>query len=117
MPLVWIPKLNFFPAGVYMQKQGNGTTFDLDSAQNSLPKQVLMMGEPVQVDPAVVFRFGRGASILDPLTLPDVRFYHHLLQEYFAARELLKRFSTGEDLSAWKGVAFMIRLKKAMRKR
>jgi len=35
--------------------------------------------------------------------LPDVRFYHHLLQEYFAARELLKRFSTGEDLSAfWK---------------
>jgi len=97
-------KIELFARLAYdMQKQGSGTTFDLESAQNALPKQVLMMGEPVQVDSAAVFRFGRGASILDPLTLPDVRFYHHLLQEYFAARELLKRFSTGEDLSAfWK---------------
>ncbi len=97
-------KIELFARLAYeMQKQGIGTTFDLEIAQNALPKQVLMMGEPVPVDSAAVFRFGRGASILDPLTLPDVRFYHHLLQEYFAARELLKRFSTGEDLSAfWK---------------
>jgi formylglycine-generating enzyme required for sulfatase activity/predicted nucleotidyltransferase len=97
-------KIELFARLAYdMQKQGSGTTFDLESAQSALPKQVLMMGEPVPVDSAAVFRFGRGASILDPLTLPDVRFYHHLLQEYFAARELLKRFSTGEDLSAfWK---------------
>jgi formylglycine-generating enzyme required for sulfatase activity len=86
-----------------MQKQGSGTTFDLEHAQNALPKMVIKMGEPVPVDPNAIFRFGRGASILDPLTSPDVRFNHHLLQEYFAARELLKRFSTGEDLSAfWK---------------
>jgi formylglycine-generating enzyme required for sulfatase activity len=97
-------KIELFARLAYdMQKQGSGTTFDLESAQSALPKQVLMMGEPVPVDSAAVFRFGRGASILDPLTLPDVRFYHHLLQEYFAARELLKRFSTGEDLSSfWK---------------
>ncbi len=97
-------KIELFARLAYeMQKQGSGTTFDLEIAQNALPKQVLMMGEPVQVDSAAVLRFGRGASILDPLTAPAVRFYHHLLQEYFAARELLKRFSTGEDLSAfWK---------------
>jgi formylglycine-generating enzyme required for sulfatase activity len=97
-------KIELFARLAYdMQNQGSGTTFDLARAQSALPKQVLMMGEPVPVDSAAVFRFGRGASILDPLTLPDVRFYHHLLQEYFAARELLKRFSTGEDLSAfWK---------------
>ena len=99
-------KIELFARLAYdMQKQGSGTTFDLESAQNALPKQVLVMGEPVSVEAAAVFRFGRGASILDPLTLPDVRFYHHLLQEYFAARELLRRFNTGEELSAfWKAL-------------
>jgi formylglycine-generating enzyme required for sulfatase activity len=61
------------------------------------------MGEALSIDMNALFRFGRGASILDPATLPDVRFYHHLLQEYFAARELLRRLNTGEDLSVlWK---------------
>jgi len=97
-------KVDLFARLAYeMQKQGSGTTFEIEIAKNTLPRQVTVMGEQVQIDPNAVLRFGRGASIIDPVTLPDVRFYHHLLQEYFAARELLRRFNTGEDLSAfWK---------------
>ena len=97
-------KVDIFARLAYeMQKQGSGTTFTMDVARNALPKKTIVMGEQVQVDPDAVLRFGRGATIFDPATLPDVRFYHHLLQEYFAARELLRRFNTGEDLSAfWK---------------
>ena len=86
-----------------MQNQGIGTTYDLKTARGALPATVEILGEDLPLDPAMLFRFGRGASILDPATLPDVRFYHHLLQEYFAARELLRRFNSSEDLSAlWK---------------
>lgn len=86
-----------------MQQQGSGTTFDLAAAKSALPASVEVMGEDLPLDSAAFLRFGRGASILDPATLPGVRFYHHLLQEYFAARELLRRFNSGEDLSAfWK---------------
>jgi len=103
-PLSVDTKVDIFARLAYnMQKQGSGTTFEIEIAKNTLPKQVTVMGEPVQIDPNAVLRFGRGASILDPATLPDVRFYHHLLQEYFAARELLRRFNSGEELSAfWK---------------
>jgi formylglycine-generating enzyme required for sulfatase activity len=87
-----------------MQKQGSGTTFPIDSARECLPADLTTsLGERVGVDRDAVLRFGRGASILDPATVPDIRFYHHLLQEYFAARELLRRFNSGKDLSAfWK---------------
>lgn len=97
-------KVDIFARLAYeMQKQGIGTTFAMEIAKNAFPKQTIVMGEQVQIDPDSVLRFGRGAAILDPITLPDVRFYHHLLQEYFAARDLLRRFNTGEDLSAlWK---------------
>jgi formylglycine-generating enzyme required for sulfatase activity len=103
-PLSVDTKVDIFARLAYdMQKQGSGTTFEIEIAKNALPKNVTVMGEHVQIDPNAVLRFGRGASILDPATLPDVRFYHHLLQEYFAARELLRRFNSGEDLSAfWK---------------
>lgn len=87
-----------------MQKQGSGTTFAAEAARDTLPGNVSSaLGEQLRVDREAVLRFGRGATILDPATIPDVRFYHHLLQEYFAARELLRRFNSGEDLSAfWK---------------
>lgn len=88
-----------------MQQQGSGTTFNLAAAKNALPASVTVMGEELPLDPAAFLRFGRGASILDPATLPDVRFYHHLLQEYFAARELLRRFNSGEDPSTGSGQA------------
>ncbi len=97
-------KVDLFARLAYdMQKQGSGTTFALEVAKQAIPTQVMELGEAAEVDAAALLRFGRGASILDPATLPDVRFYHHLLQEYFAARELLRRFNGGEDLSSlWK---------------
>ena len=82
-----------------MQQQGVGTTFELQAAKEVLPENVTIMGEDLPLNAAKLFHFGRGATILDPITNPDIRFYHHLLQEYFAARELLRRFNQGEDLS------------------
>ena len=81
-----------------MQKEGVGTTLELQAARDSLPKNITIMGEDLPLNTARFFHFGRGATILDPATNPDIRFYHHLLQEYFAARELLRRFNQGEDL-------------------
>jgi len=97
-------KAELFAGVAYeMQNRGTGTTLILADARSVLPFGVEILGVELALDPAVLFRFGRGASILDPATLPDVRFYHHLLQEYFAARELLRRFNSGEELSAfWK---------------
>ncbi len=103
-PLSVDAKVDLFARLAYeMQKLGSGTAFELETARNALPKETIVMGEPLPIDANALFRFGRGASVLDPATFPDVRFYHHLLQEYFAARELLRRFNTGEDLSSfWK---------------
>ena len=97
-------KVDLFARLAYsMQTRGSGTTFDLPSAKQALPATVDILGEDVPLTASSFLRFGRGASILDPATLPDVRFYHHLLQEYFAARELLRRFNSGEKLEAfWK---------------
>ena len=97
-------KVDLFARLAYrMQLQGSGTTFELAAARQALPASVDVLGEELPLVPAQLFRFGRGASILDPATLPDVRFYHHLLQEYFAARELLRRFNNGENLDDfWK---------------
>jgi predicted NACHT family NTPase len=97
-------KVDLLSALAYaMQQQGSGTTFELALAKKAIPDSVLVLGEQTPVEKDALLRFGRGASILDPATLPDVRFYHHLLQEYFAARELLRRFNGGENLSAlWK---------------
>ncbi|MCX6081864.1 MAG: SUMF1/EgtB/PvdO family nonheme iron enzyme [Chloroflexi bacterium] len=81
-----------------MQEQGEGLTFPLEMARAALPSTVEVKGEPVTIDPACLFRFGRGATILDPNTDLDVRFRHHVLQEYFAAVELQRRFDEGEDL-------------------
>ena len=95
-------KVDIFARLAYaMQQQGAGTTFDLDTARQAIPANTSVLGEDVPVNAVAFLRFGRGASILDPAMEADVRFYHHLLQEYFAARELLRRFNSGEDLSAW----------------
>ncbi len=83
-----------------MQQQGESTTFAFKTAKAALPDTVEFDGDDVTIKPADLFRFARAATILDPALEPDVRFYHHLLQEYFAALELLRRFDTGEDLIA-----------------
>jgi len=93
-------KVELFSQLAYaMQKQSAGTTFGVEIAAEALPETITLMGEKIPLNSARLFHFGRGATILDPATSPDIRFYHHLLQEYFAARELLRRFNQGEDLS------------------
>jgi formylglycine-generating enzyme required for sulfatase activity len=81
-----------------MQADGE-TNYPFQDAQEVLPKTLTFMGEEIDVPPADLLRFGRAATILDPGTFPDVRFYHHLLQEYFAAEELLRRLDGGDDLA------------------
>lgn len=83
-----------------MQRQGESTTLTAKAARAALPERVEFDGDEVIVTAADLFRFGRAATLLDPALTPDVRFYHHLLQEYFAALELLRRFDAGEDLNA-----------------
>jgi formylglycine-generating enzyme required for sulfatase activity len=86
-----------------MQEQGESTTLPLKTARAALPQTVEVDGDEIALKPADLFRFARAATLLDPALDQDVRFYHHLLQEYFAALELLQRFATGEELSAlWK---------------
>lgn len=83
-----------------MQAQGKATTVEVKVARTALPASVEVNGDEVNVRPADLFRFARQATLLDPAIEPDVRFYHQLLQEYFAALELLRRFDEAEDLSA-----------------
>jgi formylglycine-generating enzyme required for sulfatase activity/tetratricopeptide (TPR) repeat protein len=86
-----------------MQMQGESTSFPLKAAKAALPKTVRIGNDEIKVKPAELFRFARAVTILDPATWPDVRFYHSLLQEYFAALELLRRFEENENLSPlWK---------------
>ena len=93
-------KVDLFSQLAYvMQKQGAGTTLNLQIACEALPETVTVMGEEIRLNPGKLFHFGRGATILDPATMPDIRFFHHSLQEYFAARELLRHFNQGEDLT------------------
>lgn len=59
------------------------------------------------LSPATVVRLGLAATLLDTEFAPDsgeqVRFYHHQLQEYFAAQALKARFEAGENLrTRWK---------------
>lgn len=82
-----------------MQEQGEGLTFALETARKALPGKLEIDGEIVEIDARSLFDFGRGATLLDPERKPDVRFRHHVLQEYFAAIELFHRFESGEDLS------------------
>ncbi len=98
-------KIDLFSRLAYaMQQRGVGTIFDLNSAKDALPDNIITdLGEEIPLNKPVFFRFGRGSTILDPVTIPNIRFYHHLLQEYFAARELLRRFNAGETLDfIWK---------------
>ena len=85
-----------------MQGQGESTTLPPKTARDLVPAAVEFNGDEVNVKYADLFRFGRAATLLDASVEPEVRFYHHLLQEYFAALELLRRFDAGEDLhSLW----------------
>jgi len=81
-----------------MQEQGEGLTFENKTAHKAVPEFVDVHGENIRIDAASLFTFGRGATVLDPAKNPDVRFRHQVFQEYFAAIELLSRFSKNIDL-------------------
>ena len=83
-----------------MLEQRSDTTLPYDQAAAMLPPAIRAKGENHPIAPDTLFRLGRQATLLDPALEDDVKFYHHLLQEYFAALELLRRFAAGEDLSS-----------------
>ena len=56
-------------------------------------------GTEIPAPPAAVLHFAHGASLLAAMPENGVRFVHHLLQEYFAAEELLRRHDAGDDLA------------------
>lgn len=82
-----------------MQRLGTGTQVDTQWALQAIPESVFFFGQTVSTPPETILRLGTAANLL---ALPDgdaVRFIHHLLQEYFAAQEMLRRFDGGEDLT------------------
>ena len=90
-----------------LQENGENLAFERQKAEAALPKKLVCAGKRIKLDAERIFRLGRAATLLDPAVDPDVRFYHQLLQEHFAACELLKRFEAGEDLSRlWKAPVF-----------
>ncbi|MDY7077917.1 MAG: SUMF1/EgtB/PvdO family nonheme iron enzyme [Chloroflexota bacterium] len=86
-----------------LQEQGEGTSLPTGKALGAIPSRVMVRGREVQTNPQTVLRLGCAATLLEETLEGQVRFYHHLIQEYFAARELLRRFDSGEDLQTlWK---------------
>ena len=60
-----------------------------------LPEQVDVAGDAVPTAPPAVLRLAESACLLECRGRPEarvVRFYHQLLLEHFASRELLRRF-------------------------
>ncbi len=86
-----------------MQELGTGTQVEIAWALAAIPPSVRVEWQTVATAPETILRLGTAANLL---ALPDggsLRFIHHLLQEYFAAEEMLRRKATGTDLSAlWK---------------
>ncbi|MCX6032991.1 MAG: SUMF1/EgtB/PvdO family nonheme iron enzyme [Chloroflexi bacterium] len=86
-----------------IQPGGEGTRLPRRQFLAQIPAQVAGSDGPVDVSPQAVVRLGLAATLLDSELASGgaeiVRFYHHQLQEYFAARALRDRFQAGENLS------------------
>jgi formylglycine-generating enzyme required for sulfatase activity len=102
-----------------VQPLGAGTRLARNEAQVRIPDEVATEAGTVSLDPKVVIRLGLAATLLDTeraanaagALVAQVRFYHHQLQEYFAARAMIDSFCAGEDLAArWR----QPRLRRAM---
>lgn len=86
-----------------MQPLGEGTQLPRPETLKKLPETVACEDGPVATPPAVILKLGLAATLLDT-TEPgeggaQIKFYHHQLQEYFAAKALLLHFDKGGDLS------------------
>ena len=83
-----------------LQSLGVGTRLPRPEVLERLPSQVSGPDGPVTTPPRVVLRLGLAATLLDVERVPDageeIRFYHHQLQEYFAACALVDRFRRGD---------------------
>lgn len=86
-----------------LQAQGEGTSLPAADALQAIPPQVTVAGRAYETAPETVLRLGCAATLLEWTPEDQVRFYHHLVQEYFTARELLRRFDDGEAPSTGSG--------------
>ncbi len=85
----------------HIQPLGAGTRLPRHEMLAHIPAEVDGPDGKTVVSPQAVLRLGHAATLLEREGLPEVekvRFYHHLLQEYFAARAMVGRFAAGEDL-------------------
>ena len=82
-----------------IQEKKLGTVIRMPDAQELAPKSIVYLGKKYRIDAEELFRFARGARVLDPTMEADIRFQHQMLHEFFAAVELLRRFQAGEDSS------------------
>jgi formylglycine-generating enzyme required for sulfatase activity len=86
-----------------LQPLGETTRLPRPEMAARVPAQIEMPRGMIATPPSQVIAFGVAATLLDAEKqneVEHVRFYHHQLQEYFAARALLKRWRAGEDVSA-----------------
>ena len=83
-----------------MQSTGEGTSLGRNQAIDSLPLSIVLSNqETIFTPPTDTLFLGHSATLLSVDTDGAVRFAHHLLQEYFAAQELIRRHQVGEDLT------------------
>ena len=85
-----------------IQPLGEGTRLPRPELLQRIPPQVDGPDGPIATPAQTVLRLGLAATLLDTELAvggETVRFYHHQLQEYFAARALVGRFRAGADLS------------------
>ena len=86
-------------------RAGSGSVVKTSLAKNSMPKRVQIdpKWDPVPSPPDQVLTLAASAKIIEmPVDRSSVRFYHQLLQEYFAAHQMLKRDpSSLTDLWRW----------------
>jgi formylglycine-generating enzyme required for sulfatase activity/energy-coupling factor transporter ATP-binding protein EcfA2 len=75
-------------------ERGRGTTVARDWAEARLDRAIS------EGDPGAVLYLATSASLLDG-DEASVRFYHQLLQEYFAAREMRRRVADGEAFAQY----------------
>jgi len=74
------------------QRSGFGTTARTDDVKRILPREIeISPGWPAQpCDPDRILGFAAGAKIVEmPADRKTLRFYHQLLQEFFAAQRML----------------------------
>jgi len=86
-------------AAFALRAQGKSKTFDRALLHSTLAQK----NTPLSADE--ILRLAEQADLIQETKAADgtatYKFWHHLLQEYFAARELVNQFRAGKELSAY----------------